>query len=181
MTFTKRILSASALVGVMLGAAACGAAPDPADPRFADGTLPEEATLDDTYPGITNLDPDLVAAVRAASADAAEEGIEFFVNSGWRSIEYQQRLYDQAVQEHGSESAAARWVATPEGSAHTTGEAIDIGYWDAAAWLQENGARYDLCQIFDNEPWHFELREGASADGCPKPYWDASFDPRNSA
>src|SRR5690606_29400151 len=157
MTFTKRILSASALVGVMLGAAACGAAPDPADPRFADGTLPEEATLDDTYPGITNLDPDLVAAVRAASADAAEEGIEFFVNSGWRSVEHQQRLYEEAVQEHGSESAAARWVATPEGSAHTTGEGIDIGYWDAAAWLQENGARYDRCPMFDKEAVHYEL------------------------
>ena len=40
--------------------------------------------------------------------------------------------------------------------------AVDIGQSDATAWLSRNGARYGLCQIYRNEPWHYELRPGAT-------------------
>jgi len=146
-----------------------------------DGALPEGASLDDDLPGITNLDPDLIAALRAAESDANEEGITIVINSGWRSAEYQQVLIDEAIVTYGSWQEASRWVATVEGSAHVLGEAVDIGGYDAAEWLQEHGAQYDLCQIFDNEAWHFELRPGASMEGCPRLYYDASEDPRNQA
>ena len=59
-----------------------------------------------------------------------------------------------------------------------TGGLIDIGPSEAAAWLSEHGARYGLCQIYANEPWHYELRPEAAARGCPPPYDDPTFDPR---
>ncbi|GGA60315.1 D-alanyl-D-alanine carboxypeptidase [Pseudoclavibacter endophyticus] len=158
----------------------CSTPSEPRDEPFADGTLPDNATVYDEYPGITRLDPHLLDAVRNAADDAAEEGVEFIVNSGWRSESLQAQLFEEAVDEYGSVSEASRWVATPRGSSHVSGDAVDIGDWVAAAWLQTNGARYDLCQTFDNEAWHFELRPGASIDGCPPKYYDATDDPRNA-
>ena len=73
---------------------------------------------------------------------------------------------------------AARWVATPETSAHVSGDAVDIGPLDATAWLSEHGAGYGLCQIYGNEPWHYELRPDAVDDGCPAMYADPTQDPR---
>ena len=120
-----------------------------------------------SYPGVVNLDPDLLHALRASATDAARDGIEFIVNSGWRSAEYQDQLLDEAVATYGSEVEAARWVATADTSAHVSGDAVDIGYSDAAAWLSDHGAQYGLCPIYDNEPWHFELRPEAIVQGLP--------------
>ena len=81
--------------------------------------------------------------------------------------EYQEQLLQQAILKYGSEAEAARWVATPTTSAHVSGDAVDIGRSDAAAWLSEHGAEYGLCQIYGNERWHYELRPEARAHGCP--------------
>jgi hypothetical protein len=145
----------------------------------ADGALPRGVTVfDDRYPGVANLDTDLLQALRAAATDAADDGVEFYVNSGWRSPEYQNHLLREAVSKYGSEEEAARWVATADTSAHVSGEAVDIGPSDATAWLSERGARYGLCQIYRNEPWHYELRPQAIDHGCPPMYADPSHDPR---
>jgi D-alanyl-D-alanine carboxypeptidase len=142
-----------------------------------DGALPDGVTVfDDEYPGIANLDPDLLDAVREAATDAAGDGIELYVNSGWRSTEYQDQLLRAAVSRYGSEKEAARWVATADTSAHVTGEAVDIGPLEARAWLSEHGARYGLCQIYRNEPWHYELRPGAIDGRCPRMYADSAHD-----
>ncbi|QBR74326.1 M15 family metallopeptidase [Microbacterium sediminis] len=164
-----RALAALALVTLAAALTACASTASDTS-GAADGVLPDGATLYEDLPGITGLDPDLLAALRQAADDAAADGIEFVVNSGWRSEALQQQLMDDAIAEHGSWEAASRWVATAHGSAHTTGDAVDIGGWDAAEWLQHHGARYDLCQIFDNEAWHFELRPGAATNGCPRMY-----------
>lgn len=143
------------------------------------GSLPGRVTVfDDHYPGVANLEPELLKALRQAATDAADHGVKFYVNSGWRSPEYQQKLLRDAVAKYGSEKEAARWVATPETSPHVSGNAVDIGRSDATAWLSENGARYGLCQIYANEPWHYELRPQAITDGCPPMYPDPSHDPR---
>ncbi len=142
----------------------------------ADGHLPEGATIaDDDYPAVSRLDPHLRAALRAASTDA---GIEFRLNSGWRSAAYQEQLLDEAVAKYGSRTAASRWVATPVTSPHVSGDAVDLAGSEATAWLAEHGARYGLCQVFRNEPWHFELRPGAVDRGCPHQYADPTHDPR---
>ncbi|MET4159481.1 D-alanyl-D-alanine carboxypeptidase family protein [Agromyces sp. PvR057] len=145
----------------------------------ADGVLPDGVgAFDEQYPGVVNLDPALLGALRAAAADAAEEGIEVFVSSGWRSPGYQEQLLEEAVAEYGSEAEAARWVATAETSEHVAGNAVDVGSYDAIDWLQEHGARYGLCPTYDNEPWHFERHAEAIDEGCPAVYWDPTRDPR---
>ena len=58
------------------------------------------------------------------------------------------------------------------------GDAVDIGPATATAWLSRHGAAYGLCQIYANEPWHFELRPGAADHGCPPMYADPTHDPR---
>lgn len=144
----------------------------------ADGTVPPGTTVfDDEVPAVAKLDPRLLHALRRAATDAEVDGVEFLVNSGWRSAEHQARLLRDAVAEYGSESAAQRWVATPETSEHVSGDAVDLGI-DAAWWLSVHGAAYGLCQIYANETWHYELRPGAAVDGCPAMYADASEDPR---
>jgi zinc D-Ala-D-Ala carboxypeptidase len=145
----------------------------------ADGAVPDGATVfDDEIPAVANLDPDLLGAVRQAATDAADDGVEFYVTSGWRSPEYQDQLLREAISEYGSEEEAARWVATADTSPHVSGDAIDIGHDDATAWLSEQGAEYGLCQIYSNEPWHYELRPEAIDHGCPPMYADPTHDPR---
>lgn len=128
-------------------------------------------------PAIANLDPDLLAAVRAASDAAAREGIALDVTSGGRSPALQQRMLDDAVATYGSAEEAARRVSTPARSAHVTGDAVDVGAWDGAAWLGAEGAAFGLCQTYANESWHFELRPAAVAEGCPPMLWDPTDAP----
>ena len=145
----------------------------------ADGAVPDRTTVfDDGVPGVANLDSALLRALRRAATDAASQGIQFFVDSGWRSPEYQERLLHEAVSKYGSEAEAARWVATPTTSAHVSGDAADLGHSDATAWLSVHGAGYGLCQIYGNEPWHYELRASAVDHGCPLMYADPTEDPR---
>ncbi len=145
----------------------------------ADGAIPDgTAVFADEIPGVANLDQALLGPLRQAATDAAGDGVEFFVNSGWRSPEYQEQLLQDAVSEYGSEEEAARWVATAETSPHVSGDAVDIGPSDATEWLSEHGAEYGLCQIYGNEPWHYELRPEAIDHGCPPMYADPTQDPR---
>jgi hypothetical protein len=66
----------------------------------------------------------------------------------------------------------------PDTSAHVSGDAVDIGPSDAAAWLSRRGAKFGLCQIYSNEPWHYERRPEANRRGCPPMYADPTHDPR---
>jgi zinc D-Ala-D-Ala carboxypeptidase len=145
----------------------------------AGGAIPDGTTVfDDEVPGVANLDPALLGALRQAAIDAARDGVEFYVDSGWRSQAYQAHLLHEAISKYGSEREAARWVATPKTSAHVAGDAVDIGHLDATVWLSEHGARYGLCQIYRNEPWHYEPRPEAIDHGCPPMYADPTRDPR---
>jgi hypothetical protein len=144
----------------------------------ADGAVPIGTTVfDDEIPGVANLDPTLLGALRQAAKAAEDDDVEFIVNSGWRSPGYQEQLLREAISKYGSAAEAARWVATAETSPHVKGEAVDIGR-SARAWLSEHGAEYGLCQIYRNEPWHYELRPDAIEHGCPPMYADPSQDPR---
>lgn len=144
-----------------------------------DGAVPEGVRVfDDGIPAVAKLDPGLLRVLRQAARDAAKDGIEIVVNSGWRSREYQKQLLRDAVAKYGSEKEAAQWVATPERSSHVSGDAVDIGPSRATAWLSKHGAEYGLCRIYRNEPWHYELRREAINDGCPSRYADPRHDPR---
>ena len=178
----------AATLGYELPASSSSTAASPVDvPRRehrgalgeAGGAVPDDTTaFDDGIPGVANLDPDLLGALRRAATDAADQGVGVFVDSGWRSPEYQEQLLDEAIAKYGSEEEAARWVATPETSAHVKGDAVDIGPAGAATWLSARGAAYGLCRIYGNEPWHYELRPEAVHHGCPPVYADPTHDPR---
>jgi len=182
------VAAIAAALGSQLPASSSSTAASPIDvprsehrgvPGEVDGAVPAGTTVfDDATPGVANLDPALLGALRQAATDAAYDGVEFLVDSGWRSPEYQERLLRQAVLKYGSEEEAARWVATPNTSAHVSGDAVDVGRFDATAWLSEHGAEYGLCQIYSNEPWHYELRPEAIDHGCPPMYADPTHDPR---
>jgi zinc D-Ala-D-Ala carboxypeptidase len=141
----------------------------------ADGVVPDGTTVfDDRVPAVSRLDPQLLAALQRAGADAEDDGLALFVNSGWRSRAYQEHLLHDAIVRYGSEEEAARWVDTPDRSAHVSGDAVDLGHAAATAWLSAHGAAYGLCQIYRNEPWHYELRPEAVDHGCPAMYADAT-------
>jgi len=144
----------------------------------AGGALPDGTTVHDVdRPGVVNLDQELLAALRAAAAEAADDGVSITLTSGWRAPAYQERLLREAVATYGSLTEAARWVSPPTKSAHVAGRAVDVGP-AGATWLSRHGTRFDLCQVYANEPWHFELRPRASDDGCPRMYADPTEDPR---
>lgn len=144
------------------------------------GTVPANAEVaaispfDVGDPAIGRLDPALRSAVQQAAAAAAADGVSITVTSGWRSLEFQQWLLDDAVAAYGSVAAARRFVQTPGQSRHVLGQAADLGGAGADQWLTGNAARFGLCRIYANEPWHFELAAGPGG-GCPPLLPDASY------
>lgn len=124
-------------------------------------------------PAISGLDPALLSAVQQATTAASADGVWITVTSGWRSPEFQQWLLDDAVAAYGSPAAARRFVQTPEQSRHVLGRAVDLGGPGADQWLSGNAARFGLCRIYANEPWHFELADPVA--GCPPLLPDASY------
>jgi len=194
------LLVLGAAVAVLLGLAACLAAtttdPDaPALSRVADvvsrttgdgprtgaaaGHVPSGTSVfDERLPALAHLDPALLRALQDAATAAEEDGVTFVVNSGWRSRAYQKQLQREAVAQYGSAAEAARWVAGADTSSHVSGEAVDLAQNGGPSWLAEHGAAYGLCQVYGNEPWHYELRPDAAGSGCPAPYADPTEDPR---
>ena len=164
------VITASAALGYEWPASS---SPTAASPSVVDG-VPTPRRMR----GGGNLDPALAGALRQAAVDAEDDGVEFYVRSGRRSPEHQQQLLDEAISKYGSAAEAARWVATPETSPHVSGDAVDIGPSGAASWLSAHGAAYGLCQVYGNEPWHYELRPQAVDHGCPPMYADPTQDPR---
>ena len=71
------------------------------------------------------------------------------------------------------EAEAHRFVAPVDVSAHVRGLAVDVGPADAATWLRHHGWRYGLCQVYANEPWHFEPTADPGGT-CPALEPDAS-------
>ncbi|NUR91388.1 MAG: M15 family metallopeptidase [Nonomuraea sp.] len=172
---TALVLLAAAIAGVAVHQALASTTARHGALGEADGAVPDGLTVFSDLPAVARLDPALRRALRKA-ATAYDRPL--FVNSGWRSPAYQEQLLREAVKKYGSAEEAARWVATPDSSQHVSGDAVDIGPTDAADWLSRNGARYGLCQIYGNEPWHFELRPKAARTGCPRRYADPTRDPR---
>lgn len=138
----------------------------------AAGEIPSDARIDATFdlPAVQRLDPDLRAALLKAQNAMRTGGIQLWITSGWRTSAYQQRLYDDAVAQHGVTYAKTH-VATPEKSDHLKGGAVDIAPTAADDWLIRNGAQYGLCQTYANEIWHFELT--AHNGQCPAQKEDA--------
>jgi LAS superfamily LD-carboxypeptidase LdcB len=123
------------------------------------------------------LNKDAAAAFNKMKQDAAKQGIDLSVVSGYRSVDVQQQLWDAQVAKQGSEQAAAQISAPPGYSEHQTGYALDIGQTSAGGsdlnqsfqntpayqWLQQNAGKYGFQQSYtgasggtENEPWHWK-------------------------
>jgi len=123
-----------------------------------------------------DLDPELKNRFLVARKFAEQDGIYLKIISGFRTIERQNFLFNQALKEYGSYQEATRWVAPPDISHHPKGIAIDVNYPDqpeSARWLEENGWKFGLCRVFKNEWWHFEPRT-APGKKCPPMLKDAT-------
>lgn len=96
------------------------------------------------------------------------------VRSGYRTIEYQQQLYDDELAETGAVSSAL--VAMPGYSEHHTGLVVDFTTYNGSTykdfdgsgdyeWIMNNCHKYGFVNRYpkgkekltyiDNEPWHF--------------------------
>ncbi|BDH57930.1 M15 family metallopeptidase [Tsukamurella sp. PLM1] len=128
----------------------------------------------ETAPGTAGLNPALADAYSAAYRAAGSAGVVLSVTSGKRSWAQQESLWQNGLATHGSAGAARRWVLPPAQSTHVSGDAVDVGPWEGAAWLHANGHRWGLCRTFDNEWWHFELATSPGG-ACPATVPDASY------
>ena len=135
------------------------------------------------YPDVTYVNhqpmrPEVAEALVAMlKAGKAEAGLDFSVQSAYRSFESQTRVYDDDVARHGQPYADTD-TARPGHSEHQTGLAVDIsavpakcsldacfadtpqGRWLAAnAWRFGFLLRYPADKVavtgFTFEPWHF--------------------------
>lgn len=161
-----RITLALGVLGLVAAGLGAGPVGGIREVRLVDNTIQMLSPYDVANPAVGNLDPALLAAVQQAATAAAADGISMTITSGWRSPAFQQQLLDDAIATYGSFAAARQYVQTPEHSRHVIGQAVDIGAADADHWLAVNGTRFGLCQIYANEPWHFELAVDA-AGHCP--------------
>ena len=131
------------------------------------------------------LQTEAAQSFAAMQAAAKLDGVSLILQSGYRSVEYQQGLFDQQVEKMiktGLDEAVAKElakavVALPGYSSHNTGYAADIltdsyrvmdsGFADTQAytWLTEHAAEYGFIERYPEdksaitgiifEPWHW--------------------------
>ncbi len=122
--------------------------------------------------GMSNDLSDRLAAMLNDAPDYVKQGADIL--SGYRSVDRQTELWNEALAKYGSASEARKWVAPPpgvegsKGSQHNHGNAADLG-WNGGRfssapkqvreWIHANAANYGLNFPMGNEPWHIETQE----------------------
>ena len=122
------------------------------------------------------INPLVLARFLSAQAVAKELGIELSIDSGYRSPEKQNYLYQRAIKTYKSAEEAIKWVLPSDLSRHPWGLALDVNLnhdKSGASWLEANGATFGLCRVYVNEWWHFEPLT-APGGICPPLLPDAS-------
>ena len=122
------------------------------------------------------INPLVLARFLSAQAAAKELGIELSIDSGYRSPEKQNYLYQRAIKTYKSAEEAIKWVLPSDLSRHPWGLALDVNLnhdKSGASWLEANGATFGLCRVYVNEWWHFEPLT-APGGICPPLLPDAS-------
>ena len=122
------------------------------------------------------INPLVLARFLSAQAVAKELGIELSIDSGYRSPEKQNYLYQRAIKTYKSAEEAMKWVLPSDLSRHPWGLALDVNLnhdKSGATWLEANGAAFGLCRVYVNEWWHFEPLT-APGGICPPLLPDAS-------
>lgn len=150
--------------------------------------LPDDYTVEtETADASTGkeLQTEAAEAYRQMAKAAEADGVSLMLCSGYRSVEYQQGLFDKKVEQciseglsqEDAEIKAATIVAAPGHSEHNTGLAADIVTPDhqmldtafeqtpAFAWLSQHAAEYGFILRYPQdktaitgiiyEPWHY--------------------------
>ena len=138
---------------------------------------PTSEKLDKSY--INRLNLVALIGFKLMQHEALKEGYEFYIDSSYRTYEYQERLFNQNVIDNGLEHAKS-YVAIPGTSEHQTGLAIDIVISKGkelqetfddespeAIWLFNNAHRFGYILRYpigkqeitgySYEPWHFRF------------------------
>ncbi|MBP3880222.1 MAG: M15 family metallopeptidase [Lachnospiraceae bacterium] len=111
-----------------------------------------------------------------SACDAAMGTSETGITSAYRTVDYQQNLWNETVTNYG-EDYARKYVAVPGCSEHHTGKTCDIGIFYAdgsqgsfsesrnAVWMRENCGQFGFIRRYaedkteitgiSNEAWHF--------------------------
>lgn len=137
---------------------------------YIDGIL----VVNKTYTLPADYAPGVNAEAKAAfekmQADAAEEDLNIYISSGYRSYEYQAGLYQRYVDKDGK-AEADRYSARPGHSEHQTGLAFDLNTIDNSfaetkegKWVLQNCYKYGFIIRYPAdkedvtgymwEPWH---------------------------
>lgn len=87
---------------------------------------------------------------------AARIGVRLKLNSGFRSMADQTRLWNMSPKEREVHNVGAL-VSKPGYSTHQTGNAIDISIRGAGVldWLRANASLYGWQNTVPEEPWHY--------------------------
>lgn len=148
--------------------------------------LPEGFTVElETVENGHSVDARVAPYLENMLADARAQGLSPMICSSYRTMEKQQTLYANKVNEYLSqgyaqkdaESEAGKWVAVPGTSEHQTGLAVDLvssSYQildqkqeetPEQKWLMENSYKYGFILRYPNdkrditgiyyEPWHY--------------------------
>ena len=138
---------------------------------------PMGSKIDPTY--INRLNKTAYINFKIMQQEALKQGFEIFVDSSYRSYEYQERVFNATALEKGLDHAL-KYVAPPGGSEHQTGLAFDVIFRrnnemieeqleedPEIKWLHENAYKFGYILRypkgkeditgFNYEPWHFRF------------------------
>ncbi len=136
---------------------------------------PMGTKIDPTY--VNRIDIIAYTWFKIMQQAALQEGYEIFIDSSYRSYEYQERVFNKTALEKGFDHAT-KYVAPPGGSEHQTGLAFDVIFRrngemieeqldtdPEIIWLMNNAHRFGFILRypkgkeditgFNYEPWHF--------------------------
>jgi zinc D-Ala-D-Ala carboxypeptidase len=101
--------------------------------------------------GWTDVEVSTARAFLAMATAAAEDGIELWIRSGFRSHDEQAMFYQAYRQGWGNRAAR------PGHSNHQSGKALDLYLGEGTfAWLEANARRFGFKRTVRGEPWHWE-------------------------
>ncbi len=146
----------------------------------AEYKIPDDFVLDLVDYDTIQMDREVLAAYQQMHTAAVEDGINLWISSAYRSIDLQEKLFQQEIEtnleagmtEEEAEAAAEMLVQRPGYSEHATGFAIDFNgvttdfeHDEAYQWLLQHAEeygfilRYPLDKVeftgIDYEPWHY--------------------------
>lgn len=131
-------------------------------------TNPENPVTEER--SIQCLDKDLMTAWNTMLKDATAKGLNLYISSGYRSYNYQNRIYNNYVKADGV-AKADTYSSRPGHSEHQTGLCFDLNtiedsfqFTEEGKWVHDNCYKYGFCIRFPKgkdaytgyqyESWH---------------------------